>query len=207
MESKNKSGKKKRYIIIIAILLIPFISIFLIIHFRRVVTPTNDEIIQYIIDAKAYKTEATYTIENSKGEFEEEVEIYHKKDLGFRVEFQEDRVKIYKNGYINVQENDEEYEVDEGMDSLYPLGFIGNILSNEIIDINEGTEEWGDIKYLVVDVQLSSKNNHLYKAKVYINKEDKSPIVTKIYNNEDEERVIIVYDDFEYLKDIDKNLF
>ena len=161
MESKNKSGKKKRYIIIIAILLIPFISIFLIIHFRRVVTPTNDEIIQYIIDAKAYKTEATYTIENSKGEFEEEVEIYHKKDLGFRVEFQEDRVKIYKDGYIYVQENDEEYVVDEGMDSLYPLGFIGNILSNEIIDINEGTEEWGDIKYLVVDVQLSSKNNHL----------------------------------------------
>ena len=56
-------------------------------------------------------------------------------------------------------------------------------------------------------INLSSKNKHLSKAIVYINKEDKSPIITKIYNSDGEESVIIVYDKFEYLENIDKNLF
>lgn len=207
MKSKENKNGKGKYIAIFALLLVPFISIFLIIQYRHIFAPTNDEIIDYILESEGYKSNVEYTVINSKGEFKEDVEMYYKKQYGFRVEFPEERVKIYKDGYISIIENDYEYELNEGFDTLYPLGFISNILKNEITEVKEGTEEWGDIKYLEFCINLSSKNKHLSKAKVYINKEDKSPIVTKIYNSDGEESVIIVYDDFSYLDNIDKNLF
>lgn len=207
MKSKENKSKKSRYLLIVGLLLIPFISIFLIIQFRHTVVPTNDEIIKYVQEADGYKTDIKYTIINSKGEFDENVQVYYRKNYGVRVEFPQDRVKIYKDGYISILEQDYEYELEEGFDSLYPLGFINNILSNEIIEIKEASEEWGDIKYLEISIDLPSKNKHIDSAKVYINKKDKSPIITKIYNSNEEESVIIIYDNFEFLKDIDKNLF
>ena len=207
MKSKESKHGKGKYIVISTLLLVPFISIFLIIQFRHIFMPTNDEIIEYVMKSEGYRSDAEYTIINSKGKFEEEVTMYYKKNYGFRVEFPEERVKIYKDGYISIVENDYEYELNEGFDTLYPLGFVSNILKNEITEVNEGTEEWGDIKYLEICINLSIKNKHLCKAKVYINKEDKSPIVTKIYDSDGEESVIIVYDDFNYLDNIDKSLF
>lgn len=207
MKSNDNKSKKGRYLLIVGLLLIPFISIFLIIQFRHTVMPTNEEIIKYVQEAKGYKTNIKYTIINSKGKFDEDVKVYYRKNYGVRVEFPQDRVKIYKDGYISILEQDYKYELEEGFDTLYPLGFINNMLSNEIAEVKEASEEWGDVKYLEISIKLPSKNKHIDSAKMYINKEDKSPIITKIYNSDGEESVIIVYDKFEYLENIDKNLF
>lgn len=205
----DKQGKKKRIDKkwLLLILLIPFLSIILIITFRHSYMPTNDEILKYVRDCKAYTSDATYTIMNSKGEYKEETKIYYGKDKGMRIEFGQDRVKIYKDGFISMKEGDEEYELKAGVDTLYPLAFPNNLLNYEIKSIEEGEEEWGDTKYLTITVQIPSKNMHIVEAKLYINKNDKSPILTKIYDGDNKERVIIMYKGFEFLKDIDSNLF
>lgn len=197
--------KKIKWVLLI--LLVPFISIFLIIQFRHVYMPTNEEIVESLINTKGYTTKAEYIIKNSRGEYKEETSMYYSKENGMRLEFGENRIKIYKNGIISIQENEYKYELNGDFDSLYPMGFVQNILGYEIEDIKEGSEEWGEIKYIEINVNIPSKNRHISRAKVYINKEDKAPIVTKIYDDENNERVIIKYKEFENLKEIDGKLF
>lgn len=198
--------KKGKYVIVLFILL-PLITFLIIIQLRHTITPTKEEIIEDIVKADAYKAKVEYIIKNPKGEYNEETTIYYKKGMGYRVEFEEDRVKIYRDGYISVKDNNYEYEIEEGMDTLYILGFVGNLLSNELIDINENTEEWGDIEYLEVLLTLPSKNNHLSKVIIYIDKKDKVPMVTKIYDSNGDEKVIIIYREFEYVEKLKGDLF
>ena len=199
---KNLLNKiKERKVLLLLLLLIPFISIIAIIGFRHNYAPTNEEIIEYIKKSKAYTSKAEYKIKNSKGEYKEDTNI------GMRIEFGQDRIKIYKDGYISMQDKGGKYELEKDFDSLYPLSFVSNLLCGDIEEINEGAEEWGDIQYLEIKVNLSNINDHMTSAKIYINKEDKTPIVTKIYDKDGKSRVDIVYKEFNYLKEIDKNLF
>jgi outer membrane lipoprotein-sorting protein len=202
MKVKFKTSK-----ILLLLLLIPFISIILVIIFRNVYFPTNEEILESAKDAKAYFSKAEYTIKNSKGEYKEEANIYYCKEQGMRIEFGQERVKIYKDGYISMNYNGDKYKLNGDFDEVYTLAFISNLLSNEVKDIKEESEEWGDIKYLVVEISLPFKNNHMNSAKLYINKVDKSPIVTKIYDINNDEKLTIVYKDFRYINKIDKELF
>lgn len=204
---KSKKIKTKTCLYIISLILLPFISIILIIQFRHAVTPTNEDIIKKIKDENCYKTNAEYIIKNNRGEYSDNTKIFYKRKLGHRVEFESDIIKIYKNEKINVFENNTSYEINNKMDILYPLGFIDNILNKKILDVKEGSEEWGDTKYLKITIDLESSNKHLSEAKVYINKKDKKPIVTKVYNDNGDETVVIVYKNFKYLDNLKKDLF
>lgn len=209
MKSEKQLLKKikEKKVILLLLLLIPFISIIVIIGFRHNYMPTNEEILDFVRNSKAYTSKVEYTIKNSKGEYKEDTSIYYCRDVGMRIEFGQDRVKIYKDGYISMQDKGDEYELEKDFDSLYPLAFVNNILTGKIEEINEGSEEWGDTKYLEVNINLSNINNHMTSAKVYINKDDKKPILTRIYDQDGKSRVDIVYKEFNYLKEIDKNLF
>lgn len=201
----NKENRKKW--ILLLILLIPFISIILIVTFRHTYAPTNEEILEKIKDIDAYTVKAEYTIKNSKGEYKEETKMYYCKDVGMRIDFGQDRVKIYKDGFISMKDNGDEYELKDNFDSVYPLSFYNLLLSNEIKEIKEETEDWGDKKYLEVSIDLPGSNEHISTAKLYILKDDRAPIVLKIFDKKDIERVSIAYSDFEEQKDMDKSLF
>lgn len=209
MKSEKQILKKikDKKVLLLLLLLLPFISIVIIIGFRHNFAPTNEEIIENVKNSKAYTSKVEYTVKNSKGEFKEETSVYFLKDTGMRIEFGADRVKIYKDGYISMQDKSGEYDVEEGIDNLYPLAFANNLLAGEITEISEGAEEWGDTKYLEVKINLSNINDHMTTAKIYINKSDQKPILTRIYDNDGKSRVDIVYKEFEYVKEIDKNLF
>lgn len=206
-EKSLLSKIKEKKFLILFLLLIPFISIIGIIVFRHNYAPTNEEIIEWVKSANYYTSKVEYVIKNSKQEYKDEASIYYCKDVGMRIEFGQDRVKIYKDGYISMQDKGDKYELKKDFDSLYPLAFVNNILNGEIKAVNEGSEEWGDTKYLEIEVNLASINDHMTSAKVYINKEDKKPIVTRIYDKNGKSRVDILYKEFNYLKEIDKNLF
>lgn len=204
---KSKEIKTKRYLYIIPLILVPFISIILIIQFRHILTPTNEEIINKIKEESCYKTNAEYIIKNNRGEYSDNTKIFYKNKLGYRIEFDSDMTKVYKSKNINLSEKDTSYEVNKKLDVLYPLGFIDNILNKKVLNIKDGSEEWGDIKYLEITIDLDMSNKHLSKAKVYINKKEKKPIVTKIYNDDGDESLVIVYKNFKYLDDLDRELF
>lgn len=189
---------------------IPIILIILVILFRVTAEPTNEEIIESLKGIKAYKTEVEFILKNSRDEERQDTIQYYKKDIGGRIDFGTDRTKIYKNDSILVKDNiaNKEYEMEEGMDELYSLSFLNKLLSYPIDNegINEGQEDWGDTEYIVFTSELFLKNDNLNKIKIFIDKQEKTPIGAIIYDKDNKDRVRIVYRNFEKLKDLDEGL-
>ncbi|NLK94271.1 MAG: hypothetical protein GX275_03620, partial [Clostridiales bacterium] len=152
----------------------------------------------YIKNVNSYSTKIEYTIRNSKGYYVEEVEAKYNKGNGMTVIFPDNKIKIYKDEFISINEKNLEYDLNSDSDLLFPLGFINKILEGNISNIDEKTEEWGDIKYLDIDIELDSKNNHMKKIKVYINKGDKTPILIKVFDKDNCEKVTIKFKDFNF---------
>ncbi|MBU3108113.1 germination lipoprotein GerS-related protein [Clostridium gasigenes] len=200
----------KKKVLITLLLCIPFISIILVIMFRLTVEPTNEEVISQLREITCYKTNVEYITNNSRGEEKEETTQYYSEDKGTRIDFGIDRIKFYKDGNIRVEDNisNKEYNVEEDLDKLHSLAFMKKLLSYPIEEgsIKEGQEEWGEKKYIELTLELFLENDHLDKAKVFIDKKEKTPIGAIIYDKEGNDRLRIIYKNFEKLKEIDNDL-
>ena len=192
----------KKKIIITLLLIIPFISIFLVVIFRGIISPNNEEIIRELKNIKCYETKVEYIVKNSKGEEREDTVQYYSKDKGVRVEFKNDKIKLYKEDGIHVKDNSStgEYVIESDMNKIlsYPL---------KSDSIKEGQEEWGDTIYIQVDTELFLNNEHFNSARIFINKKTKTPIGIVIYDKDGNDSVRIIYEDFKIVKEIDENLF
>ena len=194
-----------------ALVFIPIFVVLLVIMCRHTITPSNVDIINELKNTKCYSSKVEYVFKNSKSQFEERTMQYYSFDKGARIEFNDgyNRVKVYKGGDIKVEGNrDEEYILDKDIDTIYPLSFIENVLSSPASDeIKEVKSEWGEDIYLQVDIKYNSKNKHLNKAELYIDKNKKVPVLLKVLDDSDNERVIITYKDFKKEKSLDDDLF
>lgn len=201
----------KKKIIITLLLVIPFISIFLVIIFRGILSPNNEEIIRDLKNIKCYETKVEYIVKNSKGEEREDTVQYYSKDEGVRIEFDDGKVKLYKSDGLHVKDNSsaDEYVIENDMDILHSMAFMNKILSYPLKSnsIKEGQEEWGDKIYMQVDTELFLNNEHFNSARIFINKKTKVPIGIIIYDKDGNDSVRIIYEDFKSVKDIDENLF
>lgn len=211
-EKEEIKNTIRRKIITTILVLIPIIIIVLIIIFRHNVVPSNEDIINGLKDTKYYTSQVEYSFKNSKAELSETTVQYYSADNGGRIEFQDGykRIKVYKGGEIKVEgdQEQEDFTLDKDIDSLYPLAFIENILSNPIIgDIKEVKAEWGDSEYLEVDIQYNSKNKHLNKAQFFVDKNKRVPVLLKILDDNNKERVLITYKDFLKEKSLSNDLF
>ena len=193
--------------IILTLFTIPILILITIIFFRHSYVLTNKEVVERIKNTRMYKSEIEYTVKNSRSEYSENIRLLYYKNMGLRIEFEKDRVKVYKNGQIFVEENGNKYEADKGVDEVYPLADINNILSNEVLTIEEGKEEWGDKIYIKLIVKLPFENEHMDYACIFLDKENQIPLMTQIYDVKDNERIRITYKTFKKLKKLDKNLF
>ena len=201
----------KKKIIITLLLIIPFISIFLVVIFRGIISPNNEEIIRELKNIKCYETKVEYIVKNSKGEEREDTVQYYSKDKGVRVEFKDDKIKLYKEDGIHVKDNSStgEYVIESDMDILHSMAFMNKILSYPLKSdsIKEGQEEWGDTIYIQVDTELFLNNEPFNSARIFINKKTKTPIGIVIYDKDGNDSVRIIYEDFKIVKEIDENLF
>lgn len=191
---------------------IPIFVILLIILCRNIITPSNEDIINQLKHTKCYSSKVEYVFKNSRSEIKENTMQYYSFGKGSRIEFGDgyNRVKVYKGGDIKIEGNtdDEEYTLDKDIDVIYPLAFIENILSNPINgDIKEVKAEWSKDIYLQVNIEYNSKNKHLNKAQFYINKNTKSPVLLKVLDDNDKERILITYKDFKKEKNLSDDLF
>lgn len=193
--------------IILTLLTIPILILVIIIFFRHSYVLTNEEVVERIKNTPMYKSEIEYIVKNSRSEYSENIRLLYYKNMGLRIEFEKDRVKVYKNGQIFVEENGNKYEANKGVDEVYPLADVNNILSNEVLTIEEGKEEWGDKIYIKVIVKLPFENEHMEYACIFLDKENQIPLMTQIYDVKDNERIRITYKTFKKLKKLDKNLF
>lgn len=201
----------KKKIIITLLLIIPFISIFLVVIFRGILSPDNEEIIRDLKNIKCYETKVEYIVKNSRGEERESTVQYYSKEEGVRVEFDDDKVKLYKSDGIHVRDNSStgEYVIESDMDILHSMAFINKILSYPLKSdsIKEGQEEWGDKIYIQVDTELFLNNEHFNSARIFINKKTKTPIGIVIYDKDGNDSVRIIYEDFKIVKEVDDDLF
>ena len=193
--------------IILTLITIPILILVIIIFFRHSYVLTNEEVVKKIKNIPMYKSEIEYTVNNSRSEYSENIRLLYYKNIGLRIEFEKDRVKVYKNGQIFIEESGNEYEANKGVDEVYPLADINNILSNEILTIEEGKDEWGDKIYIKVIVKLPFENQHMEYACIFLDKENQIPLMTQIYDVKDNERIRITYKTFKKLKKLDENLF
>ena len=201
----------KKKIIITLLLIIPFISIFLVVIFRGILSPDNEEIIRDLKNIKCYETKVEYIVKNSRGEERESTVQYYSKEEGVRVEFDDDKVKLYKSDGIHVRDNSStgEYVIESDMDILHSMAFMNKILSYPLKSdsIKEGQEEWGDTIYIQVDTELFLNNEHFNSARIFIDKKNKTPIGIIIYDKDGNDSVRIIYEDFKVIKEFDENLF
>lgn len=201
----------RKKIIITLLLIIPFISIVLVVIFRGVLSPNNEEIIRELKNIKCYETKVEYIVKNSKGEEREETTQYYSKDDGVRIEFADEKVKLYKSDGIHVKDNSStgEYIVDNEMDILHSMAFMNKILSYPLKSksVKEGQEEWGDKIYIQVDTELFLNNEHFNSARIFINKKTKTPIGIIVYDKDGNDSMRIIYEDFKILKEVEKELF
>lgn len=206
----NKILFNKKLIIGILIFT-PIFIILLVILFRNSISPSNESIISDLKNTKLYSSKVNYIFKNSKSQFEENTIQYYSFDKGSRIEFKDgyERVKVYKGGEIKVEENREgEYSLNKDIDIIYPLAFIENILSNsENTNIKEVKTEWSDSIYLQVDITYNSNNKHLNKAEFFVDKNKGVPVLLKILDDENNERIIITYKDFKKEKSLSEDLF
>ena len=200
----------KKKLLLMFLVSIPVILIIIVILFRVKVEPTNEEIIKSLKDIKAYETNVEFVIKNSRDEERQETKQYYLKDVGGRIEFGEERVKVYADNKILVKDNisNKEYYMEEEMDDLYSLSFLNKLLTYPIDNegIKEGHEEWGETEYLEFTSELFLENNNLDKVRIFIDKQKRIPIGAIIYDKNNKDRVRIVYKDFNELKELDESL-
>jgi outer membrane lipoprotein-sorting protein len=208
MTLKNNLFNKPVIISILA--LIPILIIVLVIICRNVIIPSNEDIVDELRNTKCYSSKVHYVFKNSKSLFEEDTIQYYSYGKGSRIEFLDDykRVKVYKGGEIKMAGNeDEDYTLDKDIDIIYPLAFVQNILSNpQVGEIKEVKEEWGEGTYLQVNINYNI-NKHLNKAEFYIDKDKRVPVLLKILDDNDKERIVITYKDFKEEKNLNDDLF
>lgn len=204
--NKNSLNKK---LMIGALIFCPIIIILLIIVFRNAVTPSNESIINDLKNVKYYSCKVNYIFKNSKSQFEEDTVQYYGFNKGSRIEFNDGRVKVYNGGEIKVEENREgEYILNKDIDIIYPLAFIGNVLANtENTEVKEVKNEWNDSIYLQVDITYNVNNKHLNKAEFFVDKNKGVPVLLKILDANNEERIIITYKDFKKEQILNEDLF
>lgn len=208
---KLKGSVLNKMLMVGVIIFIPIFIIVLVILCRHVITPSNEDIVNELRNTKCYSSKVNYVFKNSKSQFEENTMQYYSYGKGSRIEFQDgyNQVKVYKGGEIKIESNeDEDYILDKDIDVIYPLAFIENILSNPIIDeVKEVKSDWGQEIYLQVNIEYNSRNKHLNKAEFYIDKNKRIPVLLKVLDDKDEERIVISYKDFKKEKKLNENLF
>lgn len=208
MNLSNKNINNK--LLISGLIIVPLIIISVIIICRHVVVPTNEEIMDNLMNLKCYSSTVEYEFKNEKLDYKEKTKQYYDKEKGVRIEFNDegDRVKVYKGGEIKVQDNEDEYSLDKDMDIIYPLAFLENIFSNSNSkDIQEIKPEWSDEIYLKINIEYNCKNKHLNNAEFYVNKNTGAPVLLKIYDVNKKERIILKYTDFKEEKQLEDELF
>lgn len=195
---KREKKNVKKQIALGTIILLPFIIIGLIITLRHNVTLTNDEVIDRVKNLSQYNSIVEFTINNARGEYVEKVNLHYSENHPPIMEFGDRLIKTYNKDSISMKYRDgKEYSLEKDTDSFYILAILEELFKNPIINIEEGSEEWGDIEYLKVSIDIVSNNKHLDKAMLYINKTEKIPMLMKIQDTNGKEKIKVEYRNFD----------
>lgn len=126
-----------------------------------------EKVIDYLKDLKSYKCDITMEIKNSRQNLNYVGKQYYSNNKGVRLEINEDRVLIYKdkNIFVNDVKNNTKYSTDESYDKIYKLSFIKNFV--DLIYSNESIKTYfkklDNREYEIIELEVPSDNLNVQK--------------------------------------------
>lgn len=198
---------KKKLLILLVICLGTFLS--LLGCGKKQVDP--NEAIQFLKELDSYTCNLDININNSKQEINIMCKQYYDKRYGNRLNIGNDRVLIYrdKDIYVNDIKNNENYILNKDFDSLYKLSllqeYIGLLYTNE--EIKYSIQTICDKQYELVNLTIPGNNRNLNKATMYIDLENKFPDKIIISDIKGNEIINFVYKNFIPNTELEKTIF
>ena len=169
------------------------------------------EVIDYLRNIKSYQCKVNITTTNDRQQLKYEFTQFCDKVMGYRLELGSDRVQIYTEGkiYVNDLKNSAKYVLDSDFDQVRTISFIGEYIkllyTNDKINYSKQNLEGKD--YQLVDLLLPGTNRNLYKAVMYIDLKAYAPYKIIVFDNKGRERMLIEYIDFKANVELNKELF
>lgn len=200
---------KNKLYLILSIILIIVISVVLYSCKRK--PKTAEENFDLLKTIKSYSTDAIFSYKNSRGETTEKCKQYYDSTKGYRLEIGEDRIQIYKDKKIFVQDlkNNAKYTLEKDFDELYKYTFIGEYINLMYTseDIKYFCKKIEGKNYAVVELFIPGNNKNIAKAALFINQDNNLPDKLIVYDDRGNERLQVIYEGFKVEDELDKNLF
>jgi outer membrane lipoprotein-sorting protein len=170
-----------------------------------------NEVTNFLKDLSGYSTDFTMEFKNDKQTLNYEGKQFYSKTLGYRMELGQDRIFIYKNDkiYVNDVKSGLKYTTDQEFDYLYRISFIKEYLkmlyTNE--EIKYDFKDVNGIKYQLIELIVPGGNRETSKAVMYVNMKNNFPEKVLIYDINNNEKIKITYSNFVANPELSEDLF
>lgn len=170
-----------------------------------------EEILEALKSLDSYSCAVTIETKNDKQNLISQGKQLYEKTIGYRFELGQDRVMIYENDKIHVKDlkNGMKYSTDKDFDFLYKLSFVGEYINllytNQ--DIKSSFKNIEGERLLVIQLIIPGNNQNLERADLYIKVKNNEPKFLYVYDNKNNEKVKVVYDEFKQNVDVNKEDF
>lgn len=174
--------------------------------YQRKFTPvTPESVLKGLLSPKAYSTDVTYNVKNSRGEFREVGKIQYDADEGTRITLN-DKEQLFTEDKIIIKyfKDDKTFQVDKDFDNFYKYLFVNEMprFMEHENNVNYSWETVNEKECLVVEYLLLSGNENFYRQVTYIDCKNKVPVSSVIYDEKGNERITVEYSNF--IKDTKK---
>lgn len=196
--------KNKKFITLVAIICIGVVLIlgFLGIGKKKVNISDENHVVDLLSQIKTYTSDISIKVINDKETNTYEGSQTYIKDVGYRLDLNDERSFIFKGENIEVKDNEStrQYTLDKNFDEVFKYGFIGEyiglIYTNEELKFEK--EVINDKEYFIITTLIPGSNNNLYEGSMYYDIAEYKPDKIIIYDNNHNERVIYNYKSFKW---------
>lgn len=171
----------------------------------------NEDALDLLKSMDSCSSDFELSIINDKGSIDYSGKQYYDRRYGCRLELGKDRVYIYKNNniYVNDLKSSSKYVLDKDFDELFRLGFISEYIAllytNE--DTKYETKTIDGISYEIVKLAIPGTNPSLNRAELYVEVHSGIPDKVLIYDKENKQKVTIKYKNFNAEVKLSEDIF
>jgi outer membrane lipoprotein-sorting protein len=170
-----------------------------------------NDVLNFIKSLDSYSTSYKMDIMNDKQTITYEGKQYYDKKLGYRLELGEDRVFIYKDDKIYVQDvkNKNNYILNKDFDDIYKISFIKEYLKLLYTDedIKYDFKTIDNKSFQLIYLTIPGGSREMSRAVMYVNLKTYFPEMVLIYDEKGNERRRITYTNFVSNPTLDQKLF
>ena len=176
-----------------------------------------EKVQKQLADMDSYKCAATLTRISNKGETTYETVQYNKTSGEYRMEItapesMAGNFTVYDGSTVaqhNAKTNETvTLEVKNGQngDELFFCSFVRNYLQSEDVAVDTAVS-LDESQCTVLEAVIPGGNKYIATEKVWIDNDTLMPLKFVIYDQDGNERYIIIYNEFEYNPEIDDSVF